>query len=295
MKSHSKATYVDKVTDISLAQGFLPEDKDSLHNTGIPAAYAIHCSGTSGKGTSLYLCPYGDQCSSHPYSSDIASTGSHVYCHHLGHCIQCPYDGSHFYNGVGWQDHMSSKHADAPWYWSQLGIDTQLPDTFFKATTPGTTDSSEATLPVSTPLSSNVAEPETLEHVPDVEDELLDDPEIEPEDSTSRPGIDIDSLTVADLKEITRFYPSDLRQYHYFGGGSWLGHHCKDDSIMCLFAAELASEGRDTDLPKPEEGEAPLVPKKQKHQMHLYVKEHGGKIWHPNNPKDDPDSGASMV
>ena len=90
VKSHPKVTYADKATYISMTQGFLPEDKDSLHNTGIPAAYAVCRSGTSGKGRSLYMCPFGDQCSSPPYVSDIASMGSHVGRHHLGHCIQCP-------------------------------------------------------------------------------------------------------------------------------------------------------------------------------------------------------------
>ena len=102
VKSCPKVSYADKAVDITMAQGLLPEGKDSLHNTGIPAAYAIHCSGTSGKGRSLYMCPFGDQCSSPPYASDITSTGSHVRRHHLGHCIQCPYDGSCFYNGTGW-------------------------------------------------------------------------------------------------------------------------------------------------------------------------------------------------
>ena len=96
VKSRPKMTYVDKVSDISTAQGFLPEDKYSLHNTGIPPTYAVRHSGTSSKGRSLYLCPFGDQCSHPPYSSDIASTGSHVHHHHLGHCIQCPYDGNCF-------------------------------------------------------------------------------------------------------------------------------------------------------------------------------------------------------
>ena len=185
------------------------------------------------------MCPFGDQCSSSPYVSDIASTGSHIRRHHLGHCIQCLYDGSRFYNGTGWQDHMSSKHEGAPWYHSQLGIDSKLPSTFFKATTtaavPGSTvstvgdpgniqstDPSEATIPVSVP---DVAEVDTLEHVPDAGDELLDDPDVEPEPPSARQGIDIESLTVADLKEITRFLPSDLQQYHYFGGGHWLGRH----------------------------------------------------------------------
>ena len=226
VKSRPKMTYVDKVSDISMAQGFLPEDKDSLHNTGIPPTYAVRCSGTSSKGRSLYLCPFGDQCSSPPYSSDIASTGSHVHRHHLGHCIQCPYDGNRFYNGTGWQDHMSSKHEGAPWYRSQLGIDSQLPTTLFKATNPSSTVTAmeepvEMMVPVPDPFVSNVPETDTLEFVPDIEEELPDDPVAGPEPPSTRQGIDIDSLTVANLKEITRFPASDLCQYHYFWGGPW--------------------------------------------------------------------------
>ena len=312
VKSCPKDTYADKAADISMTQGFLPEDKDSLHNTIIPTAYAIHHSCTSDKGRSLYMCPFGDQCSSPPYVSDIASTGSHVRHHHLGHCIQCPYDGSWFYNGTGWQDHMSFKHEGAPWYRSQLGIDCKLPSTFFKATTtaavPGSTvstngdpgsiqstDPSEATIPVSAPLVPDDPEADTLEHVPDAEDEPLDYPNTEPEPSSAKQGIDIESLSVTDLKEITRFLPSDLRQYHYFGGGCWLGHHWRDDSKTRFFAAELVSETKGTDLPAPEEGEDRLLHKKRKHQMHLYIKEHGGKIWQANDPKDDPNRGASTV
>ena len=230
VKSRPKMTYVDKVSDISMAQGFLPEDKDSLHNTGIPQTYAVRHSGTSSKGRSLYLCPFRDQCSSPPYSGDIASMGSHVHRHHLGHCIQCPYDGNCFYNGTAWQDHMSSKHEGAPWYHSQLGIDSQLPTTFFKATNPSSTVTAmeepvETTVPVPDPFVSDVPEADTLEFIPDIEEELPNDPVAGPEPPSTNQGIDIDSLTVANLKEITRFPPSDLRQYHYFGGGHWLGHH----------------------------------------------------------------------
>ena len=41
VKSRPKGNYPDKVPDILQARGFLPEDKDSLHNTGIPAVYAV--------------------------------------------------------------------------------------------------------------------------------------------------------------------------------------------------------------------------------------------------------------
>ena len=83
----------------------------------------------------------------------------------------------------------------------------------------------EATVPVLAPPVSDVPEADTLEFIPDTEEELLDDPVVGLEPPSTRPGIDIESLTVADLKEITRFLPSDLRQYHYFGGGRWLGCH----------------------------------------------------------------------
>ena len=226
LKSRPKMTYVDKVPHISMAQGFLPEDKDSLHNTGIPHTYVVRHSGTSSKGRSLYLCPFGDQCSSPPYSSEIDSRGSHVCHHHLGHCIQCPYDGNRFYNGTGWWDHVSSKHEGAPWYRSQLCIDSQLLTTLFKVTNPSSTVTAmeepvEMMVPVPDPFVSNVPETDTLEFVPDIEEELPDDPVAGPEPPSTRQGIDIDSLTVANLKEITRFPASDLCQYHYFWGGPW--------------------------------------------------------------------------
>ena len=176
---------------------------------------------------------------------------------------------------------MSSKHKSAPWYHSQLGIDSQLPTTFFKVTNPSSTVAAVkgpvgATVPVSAPPVSDAPEADTLEFIPDTEEELLNDPVVGPEPPSTRPGIDIESLTVADLKEITRFLPSDLRQYHYFRGGCWLGRHRRDDSKTRFFAA-------------PEEGEDRLLPKKRKHQMHLFIKEHGGKIWKAEDPKDDPD------
>ena len=149
---------------------------------------------------------------------------------------------------------MSSKHEGAPWYRSQLGIDSQLPTTLFKVTNSSSTvtaveEPAETTVPVPDSFVSDVPETDTLEFVPDIEEELPDDPVAGPEPPSTRQGINIDSLTVADLKELTRFPPSDLRQYHYFGGGPWLGRHRRDDSKTGFFAAELASENKGAGLP----------------------------------------------
>ena len=74
-----------------------------------------------------------------------------------------------------------------------------------------------------------------------------------------------------------------------------MGRHQQDDSKTHFFAAELASENKGAGLAPPEEGEDRLRPKKRKHQMHLFIKEHDGKIWKAEDPKDDPDGGASMA
>ena len=92
-----------------------------------------------------------------------------------------------------------------------------------------------------------------------------------------------------------QFLPSDLRQFSYFGGGSWLGRHRKDDSQTMLFAAGIVADPAKLEAEEPKEGEEPLVKKRRKHEMHIYPQEHHGKIWHPVNPDNNPDGGASMM
>ena len=287
VKSRPKGNYPDKIPDISQARGFLPEDKDSLHNTGIPAVYAVRRSGSSDKGRSLYLCPYEDRCGPPPYSGDIASAGSHVRRHHLGHCIQCPYDGSRFYNGAGWRDHMAAKHVNAPWYHSELGIDCDLPEELFRVKSSDPLNQG-ASVPVSAPSVPDDDVEDTLAHVADV----AEDEEVAPKETDTGIG----RYTLKELRKMfENFLPSDLRKYEYFGGGSWMGRRVRADyaATVSLFTA-LASQGTDTleDL-EPEEGEEPLRPKKRKHQMHSY--EFGPsshKIWRPDQ---DPDGGASTA
>ena len=286
VKSHPKVNYSDKVANIALARGFFPEDKDSLHNTGIPAVYAIWRSGSSSKGRSLYMCPYGDCCSTPPYSADIAGTGSHVRRHHLGHCIQCPYDGNRFYNGACWRDHMAAKHADAPWCHSQLGIDCSMPEDYFRAKDPQPSDPPStaqlegASVPTSTPAVPDDDVEETLAHVDDAADEEF----VETDTGIGR-------YTLPELKQMFQFLPSDLRKYEYFGGGSWMGRRVRAgySSIPPLFAAVATAGVEQPEEIKPEEGEEPLRPKKRKHQMHSYDLGYSSKIWHPH---EDPDGGA---
>ena len=289
VKSRPKGNYPDKVPDILEARGFLPEDKDSLHNTGIPATYAVRRSGSSGKGRSLYLCPYGDRCGPPPYSGDIASAGSHVRRHHLGHCIQCPYDGSRFYNGAGWRDHMLAKHAKAPWFCNELGIDCDMPEELFRAKSSDPLNQG-ASVSVSAPSVPDDDVEDTLRHVADAaEDE-------EEEVTFKETDTGIGRYTLKELRKMfENFLPSDLRKYEYFGGGSWMGRRVRASyaSTVSLFTA-LASQDTDKleDL-EPEDEEEPLRRKKRKHEMHSYeLGPHSHKIWRPDQ---DPDRGTSTA
>ena len=121
VKSKPKIQYPDKVPSLAESKGFFPINKDSLHNTGIPPNYHVKRTGSSQKGRSIYMCPYEADCSTPSYSGNIASTGSHVQRHHLGHSCVCPYCRLRFYNAAGWRDHMTSKHTGMPLYGSEMG------------------------------------------------------------------------------------------------------------------------------------------------------------------------------
>ena len=121
-------TYQDKVADIRLATRCFPTDADSLHNTGISPQYTVRRAGASGRGTSLYDCPYSHLCSTPPYVGDFPSCGSHVRKVHLGVCLTCPYCPEQlYYNGSGWRKHMCTEHPSVPWYSSQLQTPSMTP------------------------------------------------------------------------------------------------------------------------------------------------------------------------
>ena len=287
VKSKPKVQYADKVPSLAQTRGFFPADPDSLHNTGILPNYHVKRAGSSKKGRSIYVCPYESECSTPPYTGDIASAGSHVRRHHLGHSVVCPYCGLCFYNAAGWKVHMLSKHAGMPLYGSEVSPmvhPVHIP-------------------PVSVAVPAVDVDPEdTLPHVPDVADNEEDEAptEVSASGPTSSavnpPAKGIDSYSIKDIQYRMQFLPSDLRRYEYFGGGSWLGCYRKDDSQTDLFAAKLVAQTADEEAlnPPQDEDEEHLVCKRRKHDMHLFHQEHYGKIWHPDDDAD-ADGGTSTV
>ena len=248
VKSKPKKQYADKVPSLSQTQGFFPQDKDTLHNTGIPVNYHVKRAGSSQKGRSIYICPYESECSTPPYTGDIASTGSHVRCHHLGHSLVCPYCGLCFYNASGWKDHMTSKHAGMPLYGSEVG------PMVHPILVPVGTSGESILVTGAAPLIASTPEPDlvdTLPYVPDVVEDEGDEAPAPAEVKTmtaptGNPAVPADvaegEKTILEgevpketdtgigrytLKELrtmfANFLPSDLHQYEYFGGGSWMG------------------------------------------------------------------------
>ena len=306
VKSKPKIQYPDKVPFLAQMKGFFPVDKDSLHNTSIPN-YHVKRTGSSQKGRSIYMCPYEADCSTLPYSGDIASTGSHARHHHLGHSCVCQYCRLHFYNAAGWRDHMTSKHMGMPLYGSEVG--TMVLPMSIPVAAAGESLPTTVTVPIPAPASVPEPDPvDTLPYVPDAkEEEEGEVPTSETTDTAtappSQPGSSqanppaqgIDSYSLKDIRHLIQFSPSDLHQFSYFGGGNQLGRCRKDDSQTMLFAANIVADPAKLEAEKPEEGEEPLVKKRHKHEMHIYPQEHHGKIWHPANPDDDPDRGTLTV
>ena len=295
VKSKPKIQYADKVPSLAQTKGFFPMDKDTLHNTGIPTTHHVKRAGATPKGRSIYMCSYESECSTPPYTGNIASTGSHVRRHHLGHSLVCPYCGLRFYNGSGWKDHMLSKHPGMPTYGSQVG-----PMVHPVSVSVGGTGESEVVTGAA-PLAVAVPEPDPVDTLPYVLDAADDEDEeatastavetsTDPTETATATGskpirAEDEEAAVKEtdtgigrytLKELRRmfenFLPSDLRKYEYFGGGSWMGRRMRANypSTVSLFTA-LASQGTEKleDF-EPEEGEEPLRRKKRKHLMHSY-------------------------
>ena len=177
---------------------------------------------------------------------------------------------------------MLAKHAKAPWYRSELGIDCDMPEELFRVKSSDPLNQGASVSAPAPPVPDDNVE-DTLTHV----DDAAGDEEVvfkETDTGIGRIGL---------RKMFANFLPSDLRKYEYFGGGSWMGHQVRPDyaATVSLFTA-LAKQGTDTlEGFEPEEGEEPLCPKKRKHQMHSYeTGPRSYKIWHPDQ---DPKGGTS--
>ena len=145
-------------------------------------------------------------------------------------------------NASGWKDHMTSKHTGMPLYGSEVG-----PMTHPVQVSIGTTGESALVIGAA-PLAASTPEPDpvdTLPYVPDVEEDEGGETEAPTETETTTesahtaaPPQGIDSYSIKDIQYLMQFLPSDLRQYSYYGGGSWIGHIPKDDSQSMLSAAD---------------------------------------------------------
>ena len=198
---------------------------------------------------------------------------------------------------------MTSKHTGMPLYGSEVGP-MNIPVAAAGESLPTT-----VTVPIPAPASVPKSDPvDTLPYVPDAEEEEEGEvltsettdtataPPSEPGSSQPDPPAQgIDSYSIKDICHLMQFSPLDLRQFSYFGGGSWLGRYRKNDSQTMFFAADIVADPAKLEAEKPEEGEEPLVKKRHKHEMYIYPQEHHGKIWRPVNPDNDLDGGASMV
>ena len=81
-----------------------------------------------------------------------------------------------------------------------------------------------------------------------VVDETISDPkgedkeETDPDPPTGVPVSGIDRFSIEEMRCFMRFPPSDLRQWNYSIGGSWMSHHRRDDSQTKLLAEEFVSQ-----------------------------------------------------
>ena len=289
IKIRQKVSYADKCSDVQEAIGFLPEEADNLHNTGVPSLFQVRRSGKNDRGTSLYACPH-PECSDPPYIGDIAGCGSHVRRVHLGHCVSCPYcPDKKYYNADGWRRHMKEKHNKVPWY------STEIRDP------PAATAEAEPApvLPVVSVVVSEEPKPleESLPHVEappsddDNDDALLNEEPTEP--APSRPPTPSTETIEHQLERL----PSDARDHVYSVHST---HHPAAPVIVSRYRrfdtpdtaqevaqAIVASTTPDTDPPE----EVPSQRKRRKMELSVQLEPTRSFKWQPPS-KEDPDDDA---
>ena len=189
-----KAKHVlpDRFPAVDFTDGCIPLSLADIHHTGIPTGVACNRSGkTTARGASLYICPHAD-CGATPYVGDLYGCSLHLRRVHYGTSIMCPYcPNQKYYRASGWKNHMSSKHATAPWFGASEATQASLMLKAVQeevAVPPSSQQPIEFRLPAQAEISTIPLNPSTEEAAPDDSlpftqdiEEDNDPPELSPE------------------------------------------------------------------------------------------------------------------
>ena len=230
-----KAKHVlpDRFPAVDFTDGCIPLSLADIHHTGIPTGVACKRSGkTTARGASLYICPHAD-CGATPYVGDLYGCSSHLRRVHYGTSIMCPYcPNQKYYRASGWKNHMSSKHATAPWFGaseqtqaslmlaaiqedidvpsSQQPIEFRLPTQAEISTMPLNPSKEEAAPDDSLPFTQDIEEDnDPPELSPEQEQELLDVKE-EKEECAKPPSPGLEAI-----QQAFESAPGDYRTWEY--------------------------------------------------------------------------------
>ena len=230
-----KAKHVlpDRFPAVDFTDGCIPLSLADIHHTGIPTGVACKRSGkTTARGASLYICPHAD-CGATPYVGDLYGCSSHLRRVHYGTSIMCPYcPNQKYYRASGWKNHMSSKHATAPWFGaseqtqaslmlaaiqediyvpsSQQPIESRLPTQAEISTIPLNPSTEEAAPDDSLPFTQDIEEDnDPPELSPEQEQELLDVKE-EKEECAKPPSPGLEAI-----QQAFESAPGDYRTWEY--------------------------------------------------------------------------------
>ena len=187
---------------------------------------------------------------------------------------------------------MGAKHACLPWYSAQVSPLAPVCPVFLP-------DASQGEAPTSVPPPpSTLVESSADTLVPDPEGG--DEEETNPDPPTGVPISGIDKFSIEELGRFMRFPPSDLWQWNFFIGGSWMSRYKHDDSQTKLLAEELVSQDVKceavTEVLEEEKEEEETIPSSQSQPSHpkrryeFHEQDHYTKRW-----KGDSEDGAPLT
>ena len=87
-----------------------PEKGVSYLKTGVPKKFISQCIKQGSKG--VYECDYehAPECQYSAGNHGIVAT--HIYCAHMGICVECQYCSKKSWSGHTWGDHFKSNHPE---------------------------------------------------------------------------------------------------------------------------------------------------------------------------------------